>query len=287
MARQNLGTKPSRASDVALLSDVTSRLGLSTFGTWIVYQVADLSSASTTQVDTDLMVSNLPIGLYVIDVYGWDSSAATTSGPRFSLGSSTSGAVGTVYGALEQNTSATAFSVGNLNTANSAGGFNPGTASTVFPFRAHAFFQVLNASAKIGVRFSSSSTTSSTLKAYSYAVISAIGTQGQAASAAQRILTKRDITGAYTLVAADAQDMVMNSTSSSALTITLPVNGIVPIESAIPWRQAGTGQITFAAASGMTLLSRGGATKSAGQYAGGVITQISTTQWLLEGDIVT
>lgn len=285
MARQNLGTKPVRASDVALLSDVTSRIGTMSFGSWVVYQGADLSNATTTQVDTDLMVSNLPIGLYVIDVYGWDSSAATGSGPRFSIGSSTSGAVGTVYGSLEQNTSATAISTGNLNTANSAGGFNPGTANTVFPFRVHSYFQVLNASAKIGIRFASSSTTSMTLKAYSYAVINAIGTQSQAAGAAQRILTKRDITGAYTLVSADAQDMVMNSTSSSALTITLPANGVIPIESAIPWRQTGAGQITFAPASGMTLLSRGALTKSAGQYAGGVVTQISSTQWLLEGDI--
>jgi len=285
VARQNLGTKPSRDSDVALLSDVTSRVGSMSFGSWVVYQGADQTNATTTQADTGMMVNNLPIGFYALDAYGWDSIAATGSGPRFSIGSSTSGAVGVVYGALEQNTSATAASVGNLNTANSAGGFNPGTATTVFPFRIHVIFQVLNASARIGVRFSSSSTTSATLKAYSYGIFSAVGTQSQAAGAAQRILTKRDITGAYTLVAADAQDMVMNSTSSSALTITLPANGVTPIESAIPWRQSGAGQITFAAASGMTLLSRGGATKSAGQYAGGVVTQISSTQWLLEGDI--
>lgn len=102
-----------------------------------------------------------------------------------------------------------------------------------------------------------------------------------------RAYTKRTITGAYTLVAADATDVVLHSTASTAVTITLPQDSAASIaqEVAIPWRAYGAGQITFAAGTGATLISRGSLFKSAGQYAEGVVTKVATNTWLLSGDL--
>lgn len=116
----------------------------------------------------------------------------------------------------------------------------------------------------------------------------AAGNDSRIVGAAQRVLTKRTITAAYTLALADATDMVMHSTSATAITITLPTDTAVAIaqEVAIPWRQYGAGQLTFAAASGATLISRGSVFKSAGQNAEGTITKVAADTWLLSGDIV-
>lgn len=101
---------------------------------------------------------------------------------------------------------------------------------------------------------------------------------------ARRGLTQKPITANYTVIASDLIDTVLHVTASSAITITLPTG--LTTEIAIPWRQFGQGQVTFVAASGGSLLSRGGANKAAGQYSGGVVTAINSTAWLLEGDIV-
>ncbi|WP_100499699.1 hypothetical protein [Geodermatophilus chilensis] len=116
----------------------------------------------------------------------------------------------------------------------------------------------------------------------------AAGNDIRIVGAAQRRLTQKAVTGSYTLVAGDATDTVLHTTASSALTITLPADSAVSIatEIALPWRQYGGGQITFAAGSGATVLSRGSAFKSAGQYAEGVVTKVATNTWLLSGDVV-
>jgi len=100
---------------------------------------------------------------------------------------------------------------------------------------------------------------------------------------ARRGLTQKPITANYTVIAADLIDTVLHVTANSAITITLPTG--LTTEIAIPWRQFGQGQVTFVAASGGSLLARGGANKAAGQYSGGVVTAINSTAWLLEGDI--
>lgn len=108
------------------------------------------------------------------------------------------------------------------------------------------------------------------------------------ATRATRRLSKRAVTsGPYTLVAADAVDMIVEVTSATAVTVTLPQDSAATIaqEVAIPWRQYGAGQITFAAGTGATLVSRGSVFKSAGQYAEGVVTKVAANIWLLSGDI--
>jgi hypothetical protein len=102
-----------------------------------------------------------------------------------------------------------------------------------------------------------------------------------------RISTKKTISANYTLVLADATDSVLHVTAATAVTITLPTTANVAIsqEITIPWRQFGAGIITFAAAAGVTLVSRGSVFRSAGQYAEGTITKVATDTWILSGDI--
>jgi hypothetical protein len=99
--------------------------------------------------------------------------------------------------------------------------------------------------------------------------------------------TKNTISGNYTLVAADAAETVLHSTAASAVTITLPQDSAATIaqEVAIPWRQYGAGVITFAAGTGATVVSRGAALSSAGQYAEGLITKVAANTWLVSGDL--
>jgi hypothetical protein len=99
--------------------------------------------------------------------------------------------------------------------------------------------------------------------------------------------TKRTITGNYTLVAADA-DMILHVTAAAAVTITLPsdVSASIPQEAAIPWRQYGAGQITFAAGAGATVLSRLVAFRSARPYAAGTVTKVAANTWLVDGDLM-
>ena len=108
------------------------------------------------------------------------------------------------------------------------------------------------------------------------------------ATKATRALTKRAITTSYTLVAADAVDMIMHSTSATAIEITLPQDSVATIshEVAIPWRQYGAGQLTFVAGPGATLVSRGAIFKSAAVNAEGYVTKVANNTWVLSGDIV-
>ena len=99
---------------------------------------------------------------------------------------------------------------------------------------------------------------------------------------------KRSISGNYTLIAGDATGIILHATASSAITITLPQDSTatIGIESAIPWRAYGNGQITFIAGTGATLVSRDSVFKSAGRYAEGLVTKVAANTWLLSGDIV-
>ena len=78
-------------------------------------------------------------------------------------------------------------------------------------------------------------------------------------------------------------------TSATAVNLTVPPNSSVdfPVDIQVFWRQYGAGQITFVAGSGVTIRSRGGATKSFGQYSEGVLTKIGTDEWINSGDITT
>src|SRR4051812_32785517 len=76
---------------------------------------------------------------------------------------------------------------------------------------------------------------------------------------------KLPVTGNYTVAAADI-DSVLHVTSATAVTITLPsdASAVIGLETAIPWRQYGAGQITFAAGSGATIVAWQSTFRSAG-----------------------
>lgn len=87
----------------------------------------------------------------------------------------------------------------------------------------------------------------------------------------------------YTFVATDCNKKIY-FTSSSAVTVTIPAS-VVVAGCSVNWVQKGTGQVTFAAGSGLTLTSYSSYLKSAGQYAMGTVDFESTTAATLGGTI--
>ena len=97
---------------------------------------------------------------------------------------------------------------------------------------------------------------------------------------------QKAVTADYTVLAADAANTMLHCTASTGVTITLPPDTtVIPAEAIIRWRQYGTGQITFAAGSGATVVSRNSMLKSAGQFAEGSLTKVAANTWLLSEDI--
>jgi hypothetical protein len=92
----------------------------------------------------------------------------------------------------------------------------------------------------------------------------------------------------YTLVLTDAGKLVSVS-NASANTLTVPPNSSVafPVGTTLLVKQAGAGQTTVAAGSGVTVNSRGTALKLAGQYAYATLVKVATDTWDLTGDITT
>ena len=91
---------------------------------------------------------------------------------------------------------------------------------------------------------------------------------------------------AYTFVLGDANSLVETS-SGAAVTLTVPPNSAVafPVGTSIVIRQYGAGQVTISPGAGVTLRSRGGALKTAGQYAEATLTQRAADEWVVTGDL--
>lgn len=90
-------------------------------------------------------------------------------------------------------------------------------------------------------------------------------------------------TGNFTLVLAEAGAYI-RSTASGAITCTVPTNsGVeIPVKSVITIRQAGTGVVTIAAASGVTL---NGGLKTGGQHKSLQLIKIDINVWDVEGGV--
>ena len=88
----------------------------------------------------------------------------------------------------------------------------------------------------------------------------------------------------YTLALADAETHVKLS-AATAVTVTVPPNASVafPVGTTIVIRQTGTGQVTLAPGSGVTLLAAGGALKTAAQYAPLTLSKDATDTWYVDG----
>lgn len=103
---------------------------------------------------------------------------------------------------------------------------------------------------------------------------------------APAVTTIDEKTAAYTLALTD-RNRLLRVNSSSNLTVTVPTNATVafPVGSAVNlWRQ-GTGNVSVAGASGVTIRSSDNALSLADRYSGAVLMKIATDEWLLVGDI--
>jgi hypothetical protein len=91
----------------------------------------------------------------------------------------------------------------------------------------------------------------------------------------------------YTLVLIDRTRLVeMNNASANNLTIPLNSTVAFPIGSIIQCAQYGAGLTTIVPTGGVTLRSRGGRLKSAGQYARWTLEKVGTDEWYVSGDVV-
>ena len=88
----------------------------------------------------------------------------------------------------------------------------------------------------------------------------------------------------YTLAATDAHDL-LRTTSASATTITVPTNASVPFDigTGITIAQTGDGQVTIAAASGVTILYTFGL-KTRTKNSVVALAKLGTNEWIISGD---
>lgn len=94
--------------------------------------------------------------------------------------------------------------------------------------------------------------------------------------------------GTYTFTLADSGTLVEGN-SATAQTFTVPPESTAAfsIGASMVIRQYGAGQITLAPGAGVTLRSRGGALKLAGQYAEATLTKRAANEWITSGDLST
>ena len=85
----------------------------------------------------------------------------------------------------------------------------------------------------------------------------------------------------YTIVATDAGNTIRST--GSAITVT--INNVLSVGQRIDFSQFGTGQITFAAGSGVTINSKGGKLKTAAQYSGATVQCVASGVYWLVGDL--
>jgi len=92
-------------------------------------------------------------------------------------------------------------------------------------------------------------------------------------------------TASYTLALSDATNMV-EMESSSSTTVTVPPNASVAfsIGATIDIFQKGTGQVTIAEGSGVTIYATPGK-KLRTQYSGATLIKRDTNTWILTGDL--
>lgn len=88
----------------------------------------------------------------------------------------------------------------------------------------------------------------------------------------------------YTLALTDANNRVTLS-NTSAITLTIPLNSSVnfPTGTGVDLIQLNTGQVTVAAASGVTLNGTPGL-KLRARYSGCSLIQVATNSWVMVGD---
>jgi hypothetical protein len=94
--------------------------------------------------------------------------------------------------------------------------------------------------------------------------------------------TISSISAAYTLAATDNAE-VIKSDAASAITVTIPTG--LPTGFNCMVLQYGAGQITFAAASGVTIINRNSYTKTLGQYAIATVLHLGSNIVVISGEL--
>ena len=104
-------------------------------------------------------------------------------------------------------------------------------------------------------------------------------------STGAQVITNSQAGTTYTLVVTDA-DKVIEFTSSSAVTLTVPTNASVafPVGTVIEVFRYGTGEVSVAGA-GITFRSPGGGLRLNNQYSAAVLRKRATDEWVFQGDI--
>lgn len=90
----------------------------------------------------------------------------------------------------------------------------------------------------------------------------------------------------YTLALSD-RGKTIECNNASPFTLTVPLNSSAafPVGTVIAIDQIGAGQVTVAAAGGVTLQSKSSHVKLGGQYAGAALRKRATNTWVLTGDL--
>lgn len=93
--------------------------------------------------------------------------------------------------------------------------------------------------------------------------------------------TVNNISANYTIQATDVNKFVVST--GSAITVTIA--NVLTVGQRIDFLQDGTGQITFAAGSGVTLQSKGSKLKTAAQESAATVLCVASGQYRLIGDL--
>lgn len=123
------------------------------------------------------------------------------------------------------------------------------------------------------------SAVTSTELGYLDGVTSAIQTQLNARETIAKQVDNK--TANYTIVAAD-ENHIIRSTNAA---ITITIANVLQIGERIDFLQDGTGQITFAAGSGVTIRSKDSKLKTAARYSGATIICVASGIYHLVGDL--
>jgi hypothetical protein len=116
-------------------------------------------------------------------------------------------------------------------------------------------------------------------------VASTSGTSGTSGLDTSAVSTNTQ-TDVYTIVAADRNRNVQ-MTAATDKTIYLPTNASVPLEtgSQVIFTRGGTGEVTIAGATGVTVRSSGARNKLRYQYSGASAFKTGTDEWYLFGEL--
>ncbi|MBT9156634.1 MAG: hypothetical protein DDT37_01622 [Firmicutes bacterium] len=114
-------------------------------------------------------------------------------------------------------------------------------------------------------------------------------TPGPASTPVVAPLTINARTTSYTLLITDADGVLVTMDSATAITLTVPAAAAVPFQigTQILVKQLGTGQVTIAPATGVTLRSADGALRCRAAFSVAGLILMSPNTWSVMGDVTT